>query len=291
MDKLQTAINRISAFGLADDLEARKVVAELELVSQHASAHSLQFSEELMCQCIDLLEELPRVSIATGALIMLLANACLIDENLSLASRYGLPALCVLVLQSQAELSNETLFYMFDLMSTLSSREGYVRQCLRPGIPYVLEAMKQRMKSLDVLFGGCFLLSTMTILDESNCELTVRRGGMQVVINIYRYALKRLSELTMNQKTNTGLEESTRECVLAHLKKEKQAEYVHLCKGILRWCKNILQNLCRADSPTIDATLPTLDYGQYGTSIEMDDLKWTLVFERKKRKTSIEPLA
>ncbi|CCW60954.1 unnamed protein product [Phytomonas sp. EM1] len=289
MDKLQSAINRLSAFGLADELEARKVATELELVSQHLAAHPLGFSEELMCQCIDLVEELPRASLATRALVMLLANACLIDENQSLASRFGLPSLCVVVLQSQAQLSNETLFYMFDLMSTLSSREGSARKCLRPGIPYVLEAMKQRMKSLDVLFGGCFLLSIMTMLDESNCELTVERGGMQVMVNSYRHALERLSELTLKQRNTAGLGKSEMKSILAHVEKERHTENEHLCKGILRWSKNTLRNLCHVDSPIIDDTLATLDYGRYGSSIEMDDLKWTLVFERKNRRSSIKP--
>lgn len=268
MDVTST-LNRLSVFAHSPVL-GTEAILELEALAHCASSSSTLLDENVMCQCAELLEEtLPISSIAARALLTYLANACLSDSNKHAAIRYGIPQTCVLYLQRSEEMNDETLYPLLDLVATLSSSSSEGRRSLRPSIPYIVACMFRRHSSLEILFASCSTLSTLALLDSSNGELIVSTGGLQALINAFRFAYD-VKRSILQEKGN-------------HLTmKTNQMERLELCEVVLKWSKDAALKAIRCPSDSIDEVIKNIDFGRFGQVIEVDQLMWDIKFERKK---------
>ncbi|CAD2215482.1 hypothetical protein AGDE_04035 [Angomonas deanei] len=267
MQAYEPLLNKLSAFGTSDPSVESLCALELENAAQEVQCMTRipVLTKENMSQITELIEAFPPSSKATRALLAFVASLSLRDENRQIAVQFGLSSTCVLLLQQHKDLSNETLYYVFDLVSTLSANDGLARQQLRPGIPYIIAVLGSRKENIDVLLGGAISLSTLSMISNANSELTVERGGLQALINAYGY----VSEQAAQVKRKSG---SSRD----------QGE--DACENALFWIKDALRKLCLAPLPSVDEALKAADFGVYGKNIAVDELKWTLTFERKKVK-------
>lgn len=304
VERWTAALHRLGAFQGADDNNPNDPVVweaatDVEAAAEHVVAEPVHVTEDFMALCMELLEEqLPVSSRGTKAVLTLLANLCLTDENRSLASNFGLPGTCVLLLQRHKELSAETLYYVFDLMSTMAASDGNARQNLRPAIPHVLASMQSHGTALEVLFGASFLLSTLVMLDTANCDVIVERGGVQVLVNIFRAAENALHGQRGPQRKGgsvmggaqrpTSAPKAALGPLANALQAQKQAERTQLCEGAMRWSRDALVTVCRSASSKGDLAqcLATTDFGVFGASVAVDELKWNVLSEQKKRKKS-----
>lgn len=282
-------LNRLAAFGSTDDNIALESAEELERVAEEVAAVPVIVTEGFVGQCGDILENFTPDSIAVRTVLMLLANLCLADENRILAVSFGIPSTCVVLLQQVDGLPAETIYYAFDLMSTIAANDAQGRQRLRPCIPHVIKAMQKRCTVLDILFGASFLLSTLTLLNVSNCEVIVSSDGMQVLVDAYLHALKTFGELKSKQvnkkrtsvNITTGTPEVGNSSTMSSLQRQRDSDRMNVCEGIKRWSKDTLKKLCRAPIGNVDQKLSKVNFGVYGAIVEMDELKWSLTFERK----------
>lgn len=262
-----STLNRLSAFAHAPVL-GTEAILELEALTHCASSSALD--ENVMCQCAELLEEtLPISSIAVRALLTYLANACLSDTNRHTAIRYGIPQTCVLYLQRLDEMNDDTLYPLLDLIATLSSSSSEGRRSLRPSIPYIVTCMSHRHSSLEILFASCTSLSTLALLDCSNGELIVSTGGLQALINAFRFGYDVKREILLQKGNHVA-------------SKANQNERLELCEAVLRWAKDAALKAIRCPSASIDEVIKNIDFGHFGEMIEVDQLMWDIKFERKK---------
>eukprot|EP00796_Vickermania_ingenoplastis_P008678 gene8678-6101_t len=259
-------LNRLAAFIGSPGLNAENVL-ELEQMARESALRAHIMSDEEMCQCAELLETIPIATPAARALVMFLGNACLSDTNRGTAVRFGIPSTCVLLLQRHAELDDETLYQLLDLTTTLSSASGDGRRSLRPAIPYIVACLANRKTSIEVLFASSCALSTLALLDAANSELIACRGGLQALVDAFGEALE--------VKRNTL---QSRDAA-----KDAQAqEKMQLCDDVMKWSRDALLKVVHCPSPAIDECFRLVKFGQYGESIERDQLQWDLKFERKK---------
>lgn len=272
---IEATLNRLAAFVNSPGLNSEAVL-ELEHYAREAAQQPALVNEDVMCQCAELLETIPIASTAARALIMFLANACVSDSNRSSAVRYGIPSTCVLLLQRFSELSDETLYQILDLMTTLAAASGEGRRCLRPAIPHIIACMNthQAVTSLDILFAGSCALSTLAMLDSSNAELIASRGGLQTLISSFRLAIAEKQQTSPTTTTSTTGARSRGS--------EALQEKIELCDAVIKWCRDAAVKVIRCPSPCVDPALQALDFGLYGHTIDVDQLQWDLKFERKK---------
>lgn len=258
--------NRLLAFSTCPTLSTETVV-ELEREAEKAAVTQGVLSDICMSQCTELLEVLPLKAAATRALLHFLSNICLRDENRVTAVRFGVPNTCVLLLQQWSELDDDTLYYIFDLITTLASASGEGRRTLRPAIPRIIACMNERKTSGIILFAGCCSLSTLAMLDAENGELIATRGGLQTFVNAFRFAHEEDRKLKCIKK-----------------KTEKQREQQELISCVITWSRDAALKVCHTASCAIDEHLSKIDFGVYGHSIELDQFLWDLRFERRKFK-------
>lgn len=233
--------------------------------------------------CTDVVEGGSPDSVALRAVTKLLANLSLREENKALILRFGVPSSYVLVLQQWRLLPPETTYYIFDFLSTVSSSNSYGRQLLRPSIPYVIALVRHYNTNLDVLFGGAVVLNSLAMLDHTNCELIAQRGGVQALVDAFRFAhklLETVSKLKPQQSRNSTPN------TLSKARQARMADQALLSKAVLKWCRSTLRIVCASPSEDIAAAFQATDFGIYGSCIALDELKWDLKFEVKRGSAS-----
>lgn len=279
MQQYEPLLNQLSAFGRTDAAAESVCAAEMEKAAQDIQnmARIPLMTEPNMSQVAELLEAFPPTSKTTKALLSFLSSLCLADENRIMAVRFGVPSTCVVLLQNSEELPADTLYYIFDLASTLSANDGSAREALRPSIPYIIAALQKKKDVVDVVLGGAISLSTLSMLNTANCELILERDGFQTLVSAYLNVSQLLTAHRQKKKVK-GEGASFRAA------EEKDQATVYAYENTLFWIKDALLKLCHADLPAIDEAVKTANYGLYGQNILMDELKWSLTFERKKLK-------
>ncbi|EPY24924.1 hypothetical protein STCU_04318 [Strigomonas culicis] len=279
MQPYEPLLNQLSAFGRSDATAQSVCAAEMEKAAQDIQnvTRIPLMTDQHMSQVAELLETFPPASRATKALLSFLSSLCLADENRIMAVRFGVPSTCVVLLQNTEELLADTLYYIFDLASTLSANDGSARDALRPSIPYIITALERQKDVVDVVLGGAISLSTLSMLNVANCELIIARGGFQTLVNTYMNISQLLTAHRQKKKTK-GEGASFRAA------EEKDQSTLYTYENTLFWIKDALLKLCHADIPAVDEAIKSANYGLYGQSILMDELKWSLTFERKKLK-------
>lgn len=265
-------LHRLSAFANTPSL-GTEAALELEVLAQKVSLSPPPLSEDIMCQCAELLEGvIPISSIAVRALLSYLANSCLSDTNRDAAIRYGVPQTCVLYLQRFREIDEDILYPLLDLIATLSSASFAGRRSLRPAIPYIISCMYNHSFSIELLYAGCAALSTLAMLDFANSELIATQSGFQVLIDAFRFAYN----------TKRDILEKKRNRISPMANENGKLE---LCEAVLKWAKDALLKIARCPSSSIDDAIKKTDFGVFGHIIEVDQLMWDMKLERKKIKS------
>lgn len=290
LESWTSALQRLSAFQCGGDSAETSVAALeaatlVEAAAELAATRPVPVPADFMALCVELLEErLPVASRATRAVLSLLANLCLSDETRAMASDFGLPSTCLLLLQRHQELSAESLFCVMDLMASMAAGDGRARQSLRPSIPYVLAAMRAHPTAPALLFGGSFLLSTLALLDAANCDLVVCGGGLQVLVGAFIQAEGMLRGGRGGGRAPHGSGGSPTTTAAAALQAQSLAERAHLCEQAKRWSRDTLGKVCRGATAEADvaAALAALDFGRFGVSVAVDDFKWSLLTDYKR---------
>ncbi|RNF14238.1 uncharacterized protein Tco025E_06131 [Trypanosoma conorhini] len=272
MDDIEATLNRMVAFPPGTSsreaaVDLQNTTRALELADQVPL-----LTETCMSLCVELMENSCAQSATVHAVLTLLARCCMREENRGLATRFGVFGLCILLLQVHRSLPEDTLFATFDLISTLCMNDGNTRRMLRPSIPYVIEVMRERAESLQLAFGGAVVLATLTMLDSANATLAVEQGCVQLLIASFIGAYDKRRQLGCRRAP--------------HALQSKKEEEQRLCENVMRWSRDALRKLVQSPSPAVDEKLEAADFGNYGSRVEVDDLKWTLKFERRKARAS-----
>lgn len=286
----EAALNRLRAFGLADDAFADEAALELECVARDAAMQSSRMSTDSMVLCKELLDALPPAAAGTKATAMFVANMCLMDENRCCAVDVGIPGVCATLMAQHHAMPAETLYYLLDLASTLAAASSRARQALQPSIVGVLDAMRAHAESMEVLLGGCFFISTMVMLEPIICEEVAKHDGIQVLVTAYHTAVAQLNRTSQQQQQPHGRRKASGTSMRhpsATLETQRQEERSQLCTSVRRWAKDALWKMCHAPSTCVDEKLKTTDFGPYGECLEMDEFKWALLFERRKRRSTL----
>lgn len=203
-----------------------------------------------------------------------LADMSLQEDNVALFLRFGLPGACLLILQRWQSLTATTLNSVFDFLSTVSTASASSRRAIRPCIPYILAAMEHNLYVMEVLFGAAVTLSTLTTLDDDNCELVARRGGVQTLIAAFYHAYR--TESTVEQvERKKSLHSSA--ALLARTQARRLEEKARLCQDVQKWCRDVLVKVCRSRTEAAVAALQEADFGAYGHCLALDELKWALM--------------
>ncbi|ORC91724.1 uncharacterized protein TM35_000053200 [Trypanosoma theileri] len=271
IDNLEATLNRLVAFSSTESsLDAAVDLQNIALALEAAEKIPV-LTETCMSLCVDLLENTPLTTVTTYSILMLLARCCMREENKELASRFGVFGLCVLILQDYKKLSKDTLFASFDLISTLAMNDGNTRRMMRPAIPHVINVMRDNKDSLKLAFGGAAVISTLTMLDVANAILAAECECFQLLINFFLMAYEKKKQLLSQHASRLSWN-------------RKEEELLLLCDNVIYWTRDALQKLVLAPSSVIDEKLEAATFGDYGTSVEVDELKWKLKFDRKKVK-------
>ncbi|RNF04293.1 hypothetical protein TraAM80_05206 [Trypanosoma rangeli] len=272
MDDIEATLNRMMAFPSGTSSPDAAVDLQNAARALEVADHIPLLTETCMSLCVELMENSPAQVATVHAVLALLARCCMREENRGLATRFGVSGLCIIILQGHRSLSEDTLFAVFDLISTLCMNDGNTRRMLRPSIPYVIAVMRERADSLQLAFGGAVVLTTLTMLDNANVALAVEQGCIQLLITSFISAYDQKRQL-MCQRT-------------PHASLRKKEEKQQLCENVMRWSHDALWKLVQSPFPVVDEKLEAADFGNYGSRLEVDDLKWTLKFERRKVKVS-----
>ncbi|KAG5475365.1 hypothetical protein LSCM1_03478 [Leishmania martiniquensis] len=238
-----------------------------------------QLSESLVSNVSSLLDCCgPRDTPLLRVVTEFLADMSLSEANGSMFLRFGIPSSYVLVLQGWSALSSDTLRAVFDFLSTISSSSAQSRRALRPCIPYVLSAMERHLYEMDILFGGAVTLSTLTTMDDENCELVAQRGGVQILIDAFYHA-HRMENTVQKVALKKSLQSSS--ALLTRTQARRLEERAVLCRDVQKWCRDVLLKVCCTRSKTVEAVLQQADFGAYGCCIPLDELKWSLVLGQR----------
>ena len=223
------------------------------------------------------------------AMFLLLANCCLSDDltchltllelplkstSMSNDGEELNPFACAVgkLLNSadQPQLPGTTIFAAFDLVATIAANSSAVRTALgRAGImSAVLFAMKSRKVDLDVLYGGTMCFSTLTMADTVNGKRLVEAGGVQVLLDIYKYCSMKGPTMSAEPAANSGGNLSTSQRETA--------------KSIAKNCEQSLMNLMKVPFDCLDEAIGKANFGKYGAVVAMDELQWNLKQERKR---------
>ncbi|EAN99275.1 hypothetical protein C3747_9g356 [Trypanosoma cruzi] len=268
IDDIEATLNRMLAFPSgASSLDAAIKLKNIALALELAEQIPL-LTETCMSLCVELAENTPPQVATVHSVLSLLARFCMREENRGLATRFGVFSLCVLILQDHKSLPEDTIFAVFDLISTLCMNDGNVRRMLRPSIPYIIEIMNDSTSSLQLAFGGAVALATLTMLDADNATLAVERGSVQLLISSFIRAYDRKKEIDCQH--------------ICHVSRCKKEEEQQLCEKVMRWSRDALQKLVQSPSHAVDEKLEEADFGKYGSRVEVDELKWMLKFQRRK---------
>ncbi|KAH9593013.1 hypothetical protein LSM04_004129 [Trypanosoma melophagium] len=273
INKLEATLNRLVAFSSTESSVEAAVDLQNIARALEAAEKIPVLTEACMSLCVDLLESTPLNTVTTHSLLMLLARCCMREENKDLASRFGVFGLCVLILQDYKILSKDTLFATFDLISTLAMNDGNTRRMMRPAIPHVIDVMRDNEDSLKLAFGSAVVISTLTMLDSANAILAVECGCFQLLINFFLMAHEKKRQFLHRRASRSS-------------RNRKEEELLLLFDNVIYWTRDALQKLVLAPSPVIDEKLGCATFGNYGTSLEVDELKWKLKFNRRKVKLS-----
>ncbi|KAG5475624.1 hypothetical protein GH5_04604 [Leishmania sp. Ghana 2012 LV757] len=238
-----------------------------------------ELSESIVSTLSSLLECCgPGETLLLRIVTQFLADMALNEANGAMFLRFGIPSCYLLVLQEWSALTRDTLCAVFDFLSTISSSSAQSRRTLRPCIPYVLSAVERHLYEMDILFGGAVTLSTLTTMDDKNCELVAQRGGVQILIGAFYHA-HRMETTVQNVARKKSLQSSS--ALLARTQARRLEEKTVLCRDVQKWCRDVLLKVCRTRSQAVQAVLQQADFGAYGCCIPLDELKWSLMLGQK----------
>lgn len=212
--------------------------------------------------------------------LQICTNCCLSDDdqtNRRVLLGVGITTLCASILQSpRLQTSVPCVYAVLDAISTLCTNSSALRQGFAPCLGRILDAMKANRAQLDVLFGGCCALTTLTLADGANANALLAAGGFSVLLEVYKFAARKAASQTWQKKPSapgTATEDADDE------------ETAELLKSILHWGKAGLTNLVRAAAEgSVEEALGKAQYGRYGDLLAVDELKWELTNQLRRRR-------
>jgi hypothetical protein len=212
--------------------------------------------------------------------LQICANCCINDDdqtNRRLLHKLGVCALCEAVLGGPKR-SSMCIYAVLDVISTLSTNNGDLRRDYSACIPLIFNAMRLHRANLDILFGACCALTTLTLADSRNASVVLAGNGFNVLLDVFKFAARRQTKPRSAPKAVTESE---------MLKEDVDSDEERMLLGdILSWAKSGLTNLVRSRCDGIDELLKNAAFGRFGDLLPVDELKWHLTTQRRRAITA-----
>lgn len=258
LPRIEAVLNRMSIFSGATLDDA---ASELEEIASDAKLPRI-VDKVAIGDAVAVIPQVLSNSAAVKSVCLFLANACVTDDlrNVGyLLQNNGVSVLKQVLVEKDE--SPALVFAVLDVLSTCCTSSGAARDAFGVTVPDILNCIRKNKSNLEVLFGACCALSTLTMAHPSNALLVAENNGLQVFVEVFKYAHKQL-RIIRNQEQATQLND------------------------IARWSKHALLNCCRAGTSSIDPFVENLQFGTFGEMIVVDELRLAIQLERKKSKPS-----
>ena len=272
--EVEALLNRLSIFRGAQQVEAAEALEPFVAIESVVSA----VDEEILRTAFQIVSDPDDVpDVVVKVLLQLLANSCVSDDdqvNRRILNRLGIAQLCERVLVSRAR-SAACCYAVLDVISTISTNNSELRRLFASSMPKILECMKANKLNLELLFGACCALATLTLADFTNAHSLIAAGGFTMLLEVYKFAAKQQHNLATKLTTPNAFVGISSEALTAE-------EVSGLLCEIQSWAKATLTNIIRVPDPEIDAVLQKASFGRFGDLIPVDELKWHLTSQRRR---------
>lgn len=205
----------------------------------------------------------------------------------------------------------EAAFAALDLAATLSTNSGELRTALGDAgiIELVVDVCRANKTCLDVLFGAAATLANATLGDTINCRRVVHCNGLQVAVAVTIWCCAREEEGRRQRAASAGgsarasvlavdnsgngdnedaagvtTEERAAAAFAAAVAAEAaaQEQWERLLRETKRWFRQTLMHVVKCPSDAVDTALAQASFGRFGQYVDVDDLKFAVVRERKR---------
>lgn len=255
LQRIEAVLNRMSIFSGATLDDAANELDEIsadpklpQIVDQVAIADAVAVIPQLTNNA------------AVKSVCTFLANACVTDDLKNVESLLQSKGVSTLrrVLTEKVD-TPAVVFAALDVLSTCCTSSGSARDAFGEAIPDILNCIRKHKTNLEVLFGCCCAIATLTLVHPANALLVAENNGLQVFVEVFKYAHRQLR-------------------IIRH---EEQALQLN---DIARWSKHALLNCCRSGTSAVDPFVAGLQFGTFGDMIVVDELRLTVQKERKQSK-------
>jgi len=254
---VEAVLNRLT---ILSGKERDAAVAELEGVIE--ANGQLVLSDRCLEQCCEVLRVLlsdaaPPHAQGIAAILHLSANSTVSENGTGreVLSRCGMASIVRAAFEVCIQ-SNATCYAAMDVISTLASNSGDFRTQFSSSVRHILGAMRAHKSDLDVLFGGCFSLATLTLLNDANVVLLCSDNGAAVLVEVFKYCCRR------------G-------------KREADPSVKRSLQAVQMWSRATLSNVIKVRGEAVDEAMAKCQFGVQGEQMEVDELKWRLTSDRR----------